>query len=366
VTTRIDVIRELRRAFRAGRLTLFLGAGTSVASGVPDWDRLVTQLYINGIARRLGRYTRLPGLVASVGRWAFGREVIPLEVAARGLRTYYENDESFVQMMRYMLYGLTGLQQWSRPKRAEIRGILARNKTLYSIGRLCRGSTPGKRGVQAVITYNYDDLLEWTLGRERCQPIWKATTLQPSRLPIYHVHGFVPLQDDRGSTLDQIVLSEDQYHRAAQDPYSWNNLVQIQALSDSESVGLMVGLSLTDRNLRRILDNLRAMPRRGRSFALMRRAAPWKADDRDVDSILEHMKERIRQGFEFGYSEDATAALDHPSTRKSILRMISDLDALDSRRWEGTLAEFGVTVLWYENHEDVSGLLQSIVATANR
>src|SRR5262249_31738939 len=137
-------LRALRRAFLDGRLTLFVGAGCSVASGVPAWDQLVTHLYVNGIARRLGRYLQVPGLIASVGNWAFGRQVVPLEVAARGLRNYYADDYEFIRMMRIMLYGLTGLQQWSRPRPAEIRKLLARNKTLRAVGQLCRNSTPGK------------------------------------------------------------------------------------------------------------------------------------------------------------------------------------------------------------------------------
>jgi hypothetical protein len=229
-TTYTDAVRELRRAFADGRLSLFLGAGASVASGVPAWDRLVTQLYINGIVRKMRIYLRVPALVPAVGRWAFGREVVPLEVAARGLRRYYESDAMFLLIMRTMLYGLTGLQQWSRPRPIEVRKLLRKNDTLRAIAELCRRSIPRRRGVQTVITYNYDDLLEWLLGGRRFQSVWKASTLRPQHLPIYHVHGFVPLRDGASSLLDEIVLSEDQYNRAAQDPYTWQNLVQMQAL----------------------------------------------------------------------------------------------------------------------------------------
>jgi hypothetical protein len=362
-STRTAALRQLRRAFLDARVTLFLGAGCSVGSGVPPWERLVVQLYINGIVRRLGRYQRVPGLVASVGHWAFGRQAVPLEVAARGLKSYYLSDNDFVQMMRIMLYGLTGLQQWSRPRPAAIRKILRKNSTLRAVAQLCRRSVAGKRGVHSVITYNYDDLLEWLLVG-RCQPVWRATSLRPRQLPIYHVHGFVPLQDGEGSRLDEIVLSEDQYNRAAQDPYTWNNLVQMQALS--QSVGLMIGLSLTDRNLRRILDNLRAMPSRTQSYALLRRPSPWKVEDHDVDSILANMKDRVHTGFEIGYDEQALAALERPEIRKAILRMIGDLETLDARRAETTLSELGVTVLWYEDHREIPELVQRMMPHQDR
>jgi len=59
--------RRLEEAFDQGRLTLYLGAGCSVASDIPTWDRLVTRLYINGIVRKLPRFTSVPGLVSAVG-----------------------------------------------------------------------------------------------------------------------------------------------------------------------------------------------------------------------------------------------------------------------------------------------------------
>jgi len=352
-------VRELRRAFDEGRLSLFLGAGCSVASGLPTWDRLVTQLYVNGIARKLGRHLRVPGLVPAVGRWAFGRQIVPLEVAARGLRRYYESDATFVEMVRIMLYGMSGLQQWSRPRSADVRKLLRKNRTLHAIAGLCRQSIPNKRGVQAVITYNYDDLLEWMLDRRRFQSVWRASTLRPRLMPIYHVHGFVPLREGRESLLDEIVLSEDQYNRAAQDPYTWQNLVQMQALS--ETISVMVGLSLTDRNLRRILDNLRAMPRRNRSYALLKRPPAWDIGNEEVAAILKEMKERVRTGFEFGYDEQAVALLDRPAVHERIVSTIRDLQSLDLRRQEETVMELGVTVIWYESHEDVAKILGSIV-----
>jgi hypothetical protein len=358
-TTEADAVRELRRAFDEARLSLFLGAGCSVASGVPTWERLVTQLYVNGIVRKLGRHLSVPGLVSAVGHWAFAREIVPLEVAARGLRRYYESDAMFMLIVRTMLYGLTGLQQWSRPRSVDVRKLLRRNHTLRAVAGLCRLSIPSKRGVQAVITYNYDDLLEWMLERRRFQSVWNASMLRPRHLPIYHVHGLVPLREGRGSLVDEIVLSEDQYNRAAQDAYTWQNLVQMQALS--ETVSVMVGLSLTDRNLRRVLDNLRSMPRRNRSYALLKRPSAWNVGDQEVAAILKEMKERVRTGFEFGYDERAVALLDRPSVSNRIVSMIRDLQRLDLRRQEETLAELGVTVIWYDSHEDVAKVLGSIV-----
>ena len=70
-------------------------------------------------------------------------------------------------------------------------------------------------------------------------------------IPIYHPHGFLP----RKKTLtakNEIVFSEDAYHSQFIDPFSWGNLVQLNHLNNSTC--LFVGISLTDPNMRRLLD----------------------------------------------------------------------------------------------------------------
>lgn len=306
-------------------------------------------------------------MVPSVGSWAFRRKVVPLEVAARGLRAYYGNDDDFVTTLRFTLYNRTGMYQWSRPVPKKIRKLLAQNKTLRSVAQLCRHSVPGRRGVRSVITYNYDDLLEWMLGYNRCLPVWKTAPLKAHKLPIYHVHGFVPFVWEvwkESSRCDEIVLSEDQYHREAQDPYSWNNLVQMQVLS--ESVVLMIGLSLTDWNLRRILDNLRALPRRSQSYALMMRPEPWKVENEEVDAILAEMKVRTRGGIYFPHPQERQEILERPTIPGRIRSMIRAVETLDSNRQESVLADLGVTVIWYENHDEIAGIVESLAGSVGR
>ena len=101
-------LRQLQSAFRDGRLNLFLGAGCSVASGIPMWNQLVTSLYMNGVSRRLHQYRRVNELLPSVTQWAFERYAVPLELAARGLNTYYREDDGFVRMIQTMLYNGAG------------------------------------------------------------------------------------------------------------------------------------------------------------------------------------------------------------------------------------------------------------------
>jgi len=50
----------------------------------------------------------------------------------------------------------------------------------------------------------------------------------------------------------ELVFSSDAYHTQFIDPFSWSNLTQLNHLS--QTTCLFVGLSMTDPNLRRLLD----------------------------------------------------------------------------------------------------------------
>ena len=123
---------------------------------------------------------------------------------------------------------------------------VANNATLQAVSSLIAAAREPTEGVRAVLTYNYDNLLEMALNARQLptQPIHSNRAVQDEALPIYHVHGFVPFVSEAGSTTDEIVFTESQYHLVASDPYHWSSLVQIQNLSSPTS--LMIGLSLDD------------------------------------------------------------------------------------------------------------------------
>jgi hypothetical protein len=66
------------------------------------------------------------------------------------------------------------------------------------------------------------------------------------------VHGFLPNgTDDEQLSQSLLVFSEEGYHSLLLNPYSWQNIIQLNFLRESTCV--MVGLSLNDPNLRRLL-----------------------------------------------------------------------------------------------------------------
>ena len=113
---------------------------------------------------------------------------------------------------------------------------------------------------------------------------------ESSELPIYHVHGFLPRHEkipkDR-----EIIFSEDAYHGQFIDPFSWSNLIQLNKLS--QNTCLFIGLSLTDPNLRRLLDVAnRKNPGKAMNHYLIKKTpAPSKSSAR-IDDLAYFLEEQ--------------------------------------------------------------------------
>ena len=263
-------INILRQAYQDRNLTLYLGAGVSIGSGLPSWDALVLAMYFKVMdQQRLGRWRPFPNYLFAIAEWQLQHLQEPLEISARKIRSYFKNDQqAFLSLLRETLY--EGFRQRDEgqlliPSSLDLR---QGNPTLKGVAELC--DFRSETGVKSVVTYNYDSLLEHALDQTLHRPIWNTGKPALEReLPIYHVHGYVPLENNEGSNPKEIVFTEDQYNRVASDPYSWSNLVQIHCMSST--VGVMIGLSLSDRNMRRLLDAIRSAPIKTTHFALLKR-----------------------------------------------------------------------------------------------
>jgi len=137
-------------------------------------------------------------------------------------------------------------------------------------------------------------------------------------------------------------------------------MVQIQELSDS--VGLMLGLSITDPDLRRILDALREMPRRGDTYAVMLRPALPDVLQQDVDSIFESANDLVRKANEDGY--ELITTVNRPGVRKTIVKMLRKIQELNLKHQETMLNDLGVRVIWVEKHEEIEDLAAHIVRSS--
>lgn len=371
----------LRQAYKKKNITLYLGAGTSVANGLPGWEKLVLAMYFAAISReKLKGWRPFPNYLFAIAEWHLNNKHEPLEITARRLHKYYSENE-FVRYLHQTLYAGFLERDGETPKPLFISELRNANKTLDSVAKLCERSTES-RGVKAVITYNYDNLLEIVLDKFPNIPVYKTVARLPKKLPIYHVHGYVPFLGGGGSKTKEIVFTEDQYHLSARDAYAWPNLVQVQALSGS--VGLMIGLSLTDRNLRRLLDAIVSAPIRSKNYVLLQRTKKEKPKVAGLDAIHKKAKEyygKFEQSGIKGEGVPEQVLFRHPGVkseyplkhsdrlgikgeatyRREIRGIIEQVKLLDREEKTYVLEALGVTPIWYDKHTEIPSMLANIV-----
>lgn len=306
---RTEHILRLQTAFHSDNLVIFLGAGVSQEAEIPNWKTLLSRLQTRMIAGMLP--SELNVTESEIGNLVELQQAdqdSPLQ-AARYIRGGLR--ESFTAAVREALYAQVPA------------GAAAITPLLKAIARLSMPIRDG-HGVLGLVTYNYDDLVERSLDGHgvRYRSISGATDVAGrGELPIYHVHGFLP--SVATSIADRepfLVLSEERYHSLYEEPYSWSNVVQASYFR--EATVLMVGLSLTDPNQRRLLEVVYKQVGEARHFAIMKRS----------DSCPPSMRRDVAEAYNRGHL------------------------ALQ----EAAYGELGVNVIWIEQYAEIPDLLDAI------
>lgn len=169
---RTTVLRNLKSNFKEENLVLVLGAGISLDYKIPTWNELLRRL----LARALQDTNENQQVVATLFNSVFGPNAL---IAARYLKLHFDESnsplEKEIQKVLYEFYEDTESQ------------------TLKAIKKLCisAGKAPG---LDSVITYNYDEVLERTLLKADVGIKFKVISktgqhAKNDELPIYHVHG---------------------------------------------------------------------------------------------------------------------------------------------------------------------------------
>lgn len=208
--------------------SLFLGAGVSMSANLPCWWNLLAGM-INRCKQGIFKEADLDQLtkVCCNSSIVMGRFI-------RMMMESKSNEEEFYQCLHEALYN--GVDSYSSPLITEI----------------CHLIQFKRQQAQSIITYNFDDVMERALKSCGIGNYSIFGQNQPQQLfPIYHVHGFVPFEN-KENIKSLPVLSEEEYHRVYANSYNWSNVEQIHALS--RTTCLFIGLSMTDPNLRRLLD----------------------------------------------------------------------------------------------------------------
>lgn len=221
----IQIRSKAKSDFAIGKNTLFLGAGLSISCGLPCWDELLELLLVS-----LRKKKALSVNDIEACRNDSQKDLL---VKARYIKQFYaETKNSLASAIREALY-----------KHVDDTGQL-----LKSVANLIKTG-----GVESIITYNYDDLLEEVLKRNKIpfSPIDRTNRPELGTLPILHTHGFIPREEDSDYERN-VVLSEEDYHSLYRNAFHWANVEQLHALT--QTTCYFIGLSLKDPSLRRLLD----------------------------------------------------------------------------------------------------------------
>ncbi|WP_318640991.1 SIR2 family protein [Flavobacterium ardleyense] len=325
---RLNVLKDI---YSKGQFSLFLGAGVSASAGMADWNTLLNSLFVTYLTNEFSDDKKIiekdiTEIVSRLNNLDETSAIMAARYLRKALVKNTKEETHFLNAITENLYSL-------RDKIQPIDSTL-----LHSITNLCMPMRTGAK-VRSVITYNFDDLLERILELKNIKhhSVYIDNDFcDPEDLPVYHVHGFLPENRKKYTALQKstLVFSEEGYHLIYSDSYHWSNLVQLSNLRDSNC--LMIGLSMTDPNLRRLLDISARNLDKPRHFALMKR--------------ISHSK--------FCYQKDKQKNPD--------LQIVSNLKAASNflevhhKLNEDLMRELGVTIIWYENYEDIPLLLDKL------
>lgn len=327
---RDSIISELKGIYEKGQFSLFLGAGVSSSAGMPDWNTLLNSLFVTYLTQEFNNDLAIDDATIKelVSRLSSINEPSALMAARyirKGLSKNGSDQKEFIEAITKNLYQL-------RNKNYDID-----SKLIKSISAMCSPRRTGAK-VKSVLTYNFDDLLERQLEakdiRHRCI-YTDIERYHPDELPIYHVHGFLPEKRQKYDRLDKstLVFSEEGYHQIYSDSYHWSNLVQLNSFRENNC--LMVGLSMTDPNLRRLLDISSKKSMESRHYAFMKRLS--------INNFIHNADKQV--------INNVNAAERFLNTHHSLNQEL--------------MKELGVTIIWYDSHSEIPEILQSISEQKN-
>lgn len=310
-------LSKIRTEYINGNLTLFCGAGISMGAGIPPWALLLKSLLSDLFQKQTdGSKPKTEGLqekLAELYQKHFNPS--PLMIA-QYLKNGLGND--FLEHIRKTLYK-------SNPMTSDL---------IKAIVELCRPQR-SREALHSIITFNFDDLIEENLKGNaiKHKSIFReGQRCSPFELPVYHAHGFLP-RAGRLTNDHQVVFSEDAYHSQFIDSFSWSNLIQLNHLN--QNLCLFVGLSMTDPNLRRLLDvSMRKNPDRVLNHYVFKKRNQQK-------QIAEYISELGLKDQDNHYSGD-------------FIKIAEVLEVQDANN-------LGLNVIWVDRYEEIPPILNKLL-----
>lgn len=348
-----SLLNDLRGAYQHKGLVVYVGAGVSRSMGLPSWPELTRTLTVRMMTRRVQTaISSLEGL-SDEQRWRFLETVSqeldsqeieekPILMVARSIKDQMAGE--LPRAIAALLYRRVRYRRKLiayRDKRSPLEPTPPTSSLVNALVALARAERDA-RGVQAIINYNYDDLLEENLRHQnvRCTTVLSGSQRVPDgSLPSYHVHGLISVSDffdylnrsrikgpSRAKAISakgNFVFSEDEYHSEYSDPYKWSNMTQISHLG--RYIGLFVGLSMQDPNLRRLIDVTHKQYPENYNFAILPRPVSLTSSKDSKQTVLRNMFEEVESN---------------------------------------SFSKIGVQVLWVDSFDEIATLIRSVIGDA--
>ncbi len=269
-----EKIDSLKGALIDNQLTLVCGSGISRDSSIPTWNELLVNILNDVYSNDSNSNTENKVTVESL------LSLMPQSnlILGKYLKIILKDDfNKTVQKHLYLYYNMFYEFEPINPN--------LETNMMKAIVELSRPKRSGKR-LESIITFNFDDLIECALSNNNIEhvSIWKeGQAYGIDALPIFHVHGFLP--NKRDIEEPHLVFSEETYHSQFIDPYSWSNLILLNTFSTN--VCLFVGLSLSDPNLRRLLDISWRRNQRCKHYIIMKKSPQKNITDEIATMLFE-------------------------------------------------------------------------------
>jgi hypothetical protein len=338
-------LRGLRAAWQAQRLVLFLGAGVSVSQGLPSWNKLVLDLLLSHAASSPRWHKLEPHYRRALVTWLheeLGYD--PLVLARLVKKSLLEHARRRLgeEPAEHKFWELVRAQLYVDCRSRAVSG------TLRAVADLVDRSAHGEH-LAAIVTFNFDDLLEQELRRRKIahHVVHGARRASGRGLPIVHVHGYLP-QHGPVPADPGLVFTEDDYHRITEVAFHWAATAIVSQLR--ERTGLFVGLSMNDPNLRRLLDASRFPKDRPRHWQIQRRHHLGRGDCQRVLAQLSSEAEAHRA------LVGGESTLSARELERSLGTALDTADSFDRT----VLESMGVKTLWLQSFDDLPELLARI------
>jgi hypothetical protein len=339
---RVKFIRELKQAYLHRGLVLYLGAGVSRSIGLPTWPELIRSLTVTMMTRKVESAIDTLGGLTEEKRFqailAIQENVQneadydkPILMMARAIKDEF-GDKLSSQLARSLYRTVRGKVFYRRFDKHDLKPVrIAGSLLLDAIVALARAERD-VMGVQAIVNYNFDDLVDEKLRQEnvRCRTVLSGRDrVPPGTLPCYHVHGVLPYKDyienryfrenRKVEAKGNFVFSEDEYHAEYADAYKWSNMTQMSLLG--RYTGLFVGLSMEDPNIRRLIDVTHRQYPEISNFAILARKKNLSRNPDSKQGLLRNLFEEVETA---------------------------------------SFAKIGVKVIWVDNYDEIPKVLMEV------